>query len=114
GCHVYVSKRFCAAHADAVRMAEAGRRRGKVISTLEPARYDGSIRQAYDRVAAGEIGEVISVRAWIQHGQAGKRERTDNVEFDDAAGGTLYSLGVYGAGAANRFAGHRPERACAE
>jgi predicted dehydrogenase len=114
GCHVYVSKPFCTRHADAVRMAEAGRRHGKVVSTLEPARYDGAIRQAHERVAAGEIGDVLSVRAWIQHGQAGNRDRTDSVEFDDTSGGTLYSLGVYAAGLANWFAGHDPERAYAE
>lgn len=114
GCHAYVSKPFCTSHADALRMAEAARRAGRVVSTLEPARYDGSIRQAYERVAAGEIGEVISVRAWIQHGQAGNRDRTDNVEFDDSSGGTLYSLGVYAAGLVNWFAGQDPERAYAE
>src|SRR5437867_2874370 len=62
GCHVYVAKPFCTRVEDARRMADAGRRHSKVVSTLEPARYDGAIRQAHDRVVAGEIGDVLSVR----------------------------------------------------
>jgi predicted dehydrogenase len=114
GCHVYVSKPFCTRHPDAVKVAETARRHGKVVSTLEPARYDGAIRQAHQRVVAGEIGDVLSVRAWVQHGQPAQRDRRDSVEAADSSGGTIYSLGVYAAGLANWFAGNDPVRAYAE
>ena len=103
GCHVYVAKPVCLGTAEALRLAAVAKETGRTISTLEPGRYDGAIRETHRRVRAGEIGEVLSARAWIQHGQPGNMDYSESVEFSPTSGGTLYSLGVYAAGLLNWF-----------
>ena len=103
GCHVYVAKPLCIGTEAALRLAAVATETGRVIGTLEPGRYDGAIRQAWNRVQAGEVGEVISARSWIQHGQPRDMDYANSVEFSPESGGTLYSLGVYAAGLLNWF-----------
>jgi predicted dehydrogenase len=111
----YISKPMTNSPADAHRILAAAKNSGRLVGTLEPAHYDGAIREAHRRVIAGELGDVLMARAWIQHGcwPAG-RSREGSVEFGDGQGGTLYSLGVYAAGLLNSFIGRQAVRAYAE
>lgn len=87
------------------------------VGSLNPGRFDGAIREAYRRVQEGLIGEVLSVRAWIQHGAwPRERSRRGHTENDDGQGGPAYSFGVYAADLLNWFIGaaHPPRRAYAE
>jgi len=113
GCHVYVAKPLCLSTVDAQALREIGRETGRTISTLEPGRYDGAIREARTRVVNGEIGEVISARCWIQHGQPGKMDLSESVEMSPRSGGTLFTLGVYAAGLLNWLLRARPSQAWA-
>src|SRR5260370_1282553 len=58
------------------------------------------------RVPAEEIGEVLTARAWSQHGAANPAaSRKGSAEFDDDQGGIEYSLGLYAADLLNWFLG---------
>jgi len=87
------------------------------VGALNPGRFDGAIRAAYQQVREGAIGDLLTARAWIQHGAwpAG-RSREGNAESDDGQGGPEYGLGVYAADLLNWFMGsdHPPRRAYAE
>jgi predicted dehydrogenase len=115
GLDTYISKPMTNSPADAHRILAAARKSDHLLGTLEPAHYDGAIRDAHRRVTAGEVGDLLTARAWIQHGTwpAG-RSREGSVEFGDGQGGTMYTLGVYAAGLLNWFVGRPAERAYAE
>jgi predicted dehydrogenase len=87
------------------------------VGALNPGRFDGAIRAAYQRIQQGVIGEVLSVRAWIQHGAwPSARSRVGSPENDDGQGGPAYSFGLYAADLLNWFMGSAtvPHRAYAE
>ncbi|HEU5318292.1 MAG TPA: Gfo/Idh/MocA family oxidoreductase, partial [Chloroflexota bacterium] len=105
GADVYVSKPFAASAADAARIRDAARRHpARLAGGLNPARFARAIREAHDRTVGGEIGDVLTARAWIQHGAANPTaNRRGSAEFDDGQGGIEYSLGVYAADLLNWF-----------
>ena len=107
GADVYTSKPMASRMEDAARIRDAARRAsGRLVGSLDPARFATAIREAHRRVAAGEIGEVLSARAWIQHGQANASgSRAGNPESDASQGGPAFSLGVYAADLLNWFLG---------
>jgi predicted dehydrogenase len=115
GLDTYIAKPMTNSPADAHRILAAAQKSDRLVGTLEPAHYDGAIREAHRRVVEGEIGDVLMARAWIQHGcwPAG-RSREGSVEFGDGQGGTMHTLGVYAAGLLNWFIGAPAERAYAE
>lgn len=87
------------------------------VGALNPSRFDGAIRAAYKQVQQDAIGDVLSARAWIQHGAwTPGHSRRGNPEMDDGQGGPAYSLGVYAADLLNWFIGAAtpPQRAYAE
>ncbi len=87
------------------------------VGSLNPGRFDGAIRETHRRVQQGVIGDLLSVRAWIQHGAWTRgRSRHGNPESDDGQGGPAYSMGVYAADLLNWFIGTStpPRRAYAE
>jgi predicted dehydrogenase len=92
---------------DAAQIREAARRHAqRLTGALNPARFATAIRAGYRRVQAGEIGEPLTARAWIQHGGANTQvSRKGNPESDDDQGGPAYSLGVYAADLLNWFLG---------
>jgi len=107
GADVFVSKPAASRMEDAARIRDTARKHPtRRVGSLDPARFATAIREGYRRVTAGEIGEVLSARAWIQHGAANTTvSRTGNPESDDAPGGPAFSLGVYAADLLNWFLG---------
>ena len=66
------------------------------MSACSPARFDGAIRAAHEKVQSGVIGEVLSARAMVAHGPFGKDTLfKDSPEFDEGQGGPELSLGFY-------------------
>ena len=115
GAHVYLSKPMCKTLADADAMLAAAKRNGVLISPLIPGRYDGAIRSMMDRVKGGEIGKVITARAWIQHGCFGPGTVFDgSPEFGPDQGGIDLSLGFYAADLLLWAVDSNPIRAYAE
>ena len=110
GADVYISKPMTSSVEGAAQILAAARRHPeRLVGALNPARFARAIREAHARVQAGEIGEVLTARAWIQHGAANPNaNRAGSVEFDDGQGGIEYSLGLYAADLLNWFVGaHR-------
>lgn len=107
GADVYVSKPMTSSIEGAAQIRDAARRHPeRLAGALNPARFAAAIREAHRRVAAGEIGEVLTARAWIQHGAANPAaSRKGSAEFDDDQGGIEYSLGLYAADLLNWFLG---------
>ncbi|MGH2366615.1 MAG: Gfo/Idh/MocA family protein [Chloroflexota bacterium] len=105
GADVFIAKPMTSSIEGAALIREAARRHPqRLAGALNPARFATAIRQAHRRVQAGEIGEVLTARAWIQHGAASTRaSRKGNPESDDGQGGVEFSLGVYAADLLNWF-----------
>jgi predicted dehydrogenase len=94
----------CTVDGAAALRAAARRHPQQLIGALNPARFATAIREAHRRVQAGELGEVLTARAWIQHGAHDpQRSRRGGPEQDDGQGGVEYSLGVYTADLLNWF-----------
>lgn len=98
GADIYVSKPMAPSAEAAGQIRDAARQHPKQLAgALNPARFAAAIRESYRRVKAGEIGDVLTARAWIQHGAAAQRPLAGSFEFDVGQGGIEYSLGVYAA-----------------
>ena len=61
GCHVMVEKPMANTVAECDRMITAARRSGRTLTVNHSARMDPIVLEALGRVAAGEIGKVLSV-----------------------------------------------------
>lgn len=105
GADVYISKPMAPSLAGAAEIRSAARRYPKqLVGALNPARFATAIREAHKRVQDGEIGEILTAHAWIQHGAADPtRSRKGSAEFDDDQGGIEYSLGLYASDLLNWF-----------
>lgn len=115
GAHVYISKPMCMTLEGAEAIIEAGKRTNVLVSTLMPGRDDGAIRAMANRVRAGEVGKVLSARAWIQHGCFGPDTIFEgSVEFGPGQGGIDLSLGFYAADLLLWLIDSNPIRAFAE
>lgn len=118
GIDTYFAKPMTSSVEGARRILEAAHSHRSVwVGSLNPGRFDGAIREAYHRVQAGDIGDLLSVRAWIQHGAWPRdRSRAGNPENDDGQGGPPYSFGIYAADLLNWFmsAANPPSRVYAE
>jgi predicted dehydrogenase len=114
GADVFIAKPMTCSVDAAAQIRDAARTHPRrLVGALNPARFASAIRQAYLRVRAGEIGEVLTARAWVQHGAPNvAASRKGNPEADDGQGGPAYSLGVYAADLLNWFidAGAHPAR----
>lgn len=91
--------------AGAARIAEAAHEADLVAATTSPHRYDGRIREAHRRVAAGGIGDVVRVRASVYHQRVGENGLAyhDNQAAGEA--GTAYTMGYYTADVLQWFVG---------
>lgn len=115
GAHVYISKPMCMTLAEADEVIEAGQRNKVLVSALMPGRDDGAIRAMANRVISGDIGKVLTARAWIQHGCFGPGTVFEgSVEFGPGQGGIDLSLGFYAADLLLWLIDSKPVRAYAE
>lgn len=64
GKHVYVEKPCCHNIREGQLMAEAVKRSGKMLQVGTQSRSTGFVREAIERIRAGEIGEVMVAKAW--------------------------------------------------
>ncbi|HEY3969640.1 MAG TPA: Gfo/Idh/MocA family oxidoreductase [Planctomycetaceae bacterium] len=64
GKHVYVEKPCCHNVREGRALVEAVRRSGKVLQVGTQSRSTAVVREAIERVRAGEIGDVLVAKAW--------------------------------------------------
>jgi predicted dehydrogenase len=61
GCHVLVEKPLAESIEECERMIAKARQTGRVLSVNHSARFDPVVLEGLERIARGEIGEVLSV-----------------------------------------------------
>ena len=67
GVHMFFHKPMCETVEESDRILEIVRKHGIKTGACNPARYDDAIRQAKALIDAGDLGEVMSVRAYLSH-----------------------------------------------
>jgi predicted dehydrogenase len=112
GKHVLVEKPMAASLAEAEQMLEAaGRSRGRLM-VGHCWRFHPDVRALRDRVAAGELGEVVKTRGYGVH--AGWGPQGWFVQRRLAGGGALADMGVHAIDTARFLLGDpQPGRVCA-
>lgn len=105
GKHVLVEKPMGRNIAEATKMAEAARRSGRVLKIGFNHRYHPAIARAHEIFRAGEIGELINLRARYGHGGRPGYEREWRGNAELAGGGELTDQGVHVADLIHWFAG---------
>lgn len=91
GKHVYVEKPCSHNVREGRLLIEAQKRTGKVLQIGTQSRSTPTVKEAVDRVHAGEIGEVLAVKAWNsqRRGNIGKAVATkppESLDFDTWCG----------------------------
>jgi predicted dehydrogenase len=79
GKHVYVEKPCCHNIREGRLMAEAVERSGKLLQVGTQTRSTAFVREAIDRIRAGEIGDILVAKAWNsqKRGNIGKTQPSD-------------------------------------
>jgi len=105
GKHVLVEKPMGRNLAEATKMAEAAGRSGRVLKIGFNHRYHPAIARAHEKLHAGDIGELINLRARYGHGGRPGYEREWRGNPELAGGGELTDQGVHIADLIHWFAG---------
>ncbi|WP_129336667.1 Gfo/Idh/MocA family protein [Cellulomonas endophytica] len=93
GKHVLVEKAFTRNVAEAEEVFEAARAAGVFVMEAMWTRFLPHVAAMHQVIAAGEIGEIVSVRA--DHGQFFAHDPKSRLYAPELAGGALLDLGVY-------------------
>ncbi|MGC8484339.1 MAG: Gfo/Idh/MocA family protein [Candidatus Baltobacteraceae bacterium] len=105
GKHVLVEKPMGRNMVEATAMAEAARKSGKILKIGFNHRYHPALARAHERFCAGEIGELINLRARYGHGGRPGYESEWRGNAELAGGGELTDQGVHVADLIHWFAG---------
>jgi myo-inositol 2-dehydrogenase/D-chiro-inositol 1-dehydrogenase len=111
GIPVLCAKPVAADYAGARRVAEAAARSPAPAVFTTPARYDDAVASLGRRVADGDVGDVLAVRAAIRHDRVPAAGIEANAEH---APGSTHAMAVYVADALLWLAPSRPVRVSAE
>jgi len=109
GKHVLCEKPMALSSAEAAEMVEACRKAGVHLAEAYMYRHHPRIAELQEMIAAGEIGEIRSIRGSFTYNDAAD---TSNIRFRSAwGGGSLYDVGCYPLSAARLLYGTEPEAA---
>ena len=112
GKHVLVEKPMATSVAECDAMIDASHTSGTALMVAHCWRFHANVRAMRDRIAAGELGEVVKTRGYGVH--AGSGPSGWFLDRDLAGGGALPDMGVHAIDTA-RFllGGPEPVRVCA-
>jgi len=113
GVNIYMAKPMATTLEAADRIVKAVRANGVIATSGTTERFDGGIREAYQRFKSGAIGDLISIRALHQHGNISGFPEGDWY-WDEAQGGPELSLMWYAGDVVRWFAGSEVVRVYAE
>ena len=113
GVDIYIAKPMATTVEAAERIVKAVRKHGVIATSGTTERFDGGIREAYQRYKDGAIGELISIRALHQHGNINSFPN-DDWYWEEAQGGPELSLIWYAADVVRWFADSEVTRVYAE
>ena len=112
GKHVLVEKPMARTLAEAEAMNEAADRSGARLMVAHCWRFHDDVRALRERIASGELGEVVKTRGYGVH--AGWGPAGWFVDRELAGGGALVDMGVHAIDTARFLLGDpRPQRVCA-
>lgn len=81
GIHMFFHKPMCETIEDADAILAAIRKHGNKTGACNPARYDDAIRGAKALVDAGELGDLMTVHAYLSHGGTSKARVPEGTEM---------------------------------
>lgn len=110
---IYIAKPMATTIEAADRIVRAVRNNGIIATSGTTERFDGSIREAYQRFKSGIIGDLISIRALHQHGSIIGFPEGDWY-WNKEQGGPELSLVWYAGDIVRWFAGAEVTRVYAE
>ena len=113
GVDIYIAKPMATTVEAAKRIVNTVREHGVIATSGTTERFDGGIREAYQRFKSGTIGELISIRALHQHGNINSFPK-DDWYWEETQGGPELSLIWYAADVVRWFAGSEVTRVYAE
>jgi predicted dehydrogenase len=113
GVDIYMAKPMATTMEAADRIVKAVRDNNVIATSGTTERFDGGIREAYQRLKSGAIGELISIRALHQHGNISGFPK-DDWYWDEEQGGPEFSLIWYAGDVVRWFAGSEVVRVYAE
>lgn len=92
---ILTAKPAAASSDGAARIARAASKQGVPAMTTSPARFDRSIREAHQRVEAGDLGEPIAIDATIRHDRVPAAGIDVNAEHAPEQAGAVFAMGYY-------------------
>lgn len=113
GVNIYIAKPMATTLEAADRIVKAVRDNGVIATSGTTERFDGGIREAYQRFKSGAIGDLISIRALHQHGNINSFPKEDWY-WNKEQGGPELSLIWYAGDVLRWFAGSEVIRVYAE
>jgi predicted dehydrogenase len=112
GKHVMVEKPMATSVAECDQMIEASRASGALLMVAHCWRFRDEVRAMRDRIAAGELGEIVKTRGYGVHANWGPSGWF--VDPGLAGGGALMDMGVHAIDTARFLLGDPlPARVCA-
>jgi len=113
GVNLYVAKPMANNMERAGRIVEVSKKAGIIAATGNTMRFDAGLRAARQRIAAGDIGDVLCVRVMHQHGDISGWPPNDWY-WNEEEGGPELSLGWYVLDAIRWLSGSEVVRVYAE
>ncbi len=112
GVHVLVEKPMATSVAECDRMVAAARTSGASLMVAHCWRFRGEVIALRDRIAAGDLGEVVKTRGYGVHANWGPEGWFTDPDL--AGGGALPDMGVHAIDTARFILGDpEPARVCA-
>jgi predicted dehydrogenase len=112
GKHVMVEKPMARTLIEAEAMLDAARRSGKLLMVAHCWRFHADVRALRERIASGELGEIVKTRGYGTHKEWGPSGWFTDPSL--AGGGALLDMGVHAIDTARFLLGDpAPERVCA-
>lgn len=114
GIHTFIAKNMAPDLEGARKILKVVKQSNVNVSTASPGLFEGSIWEAYNRVKNGEVGDVLSVRVYHNHGGKSKGLLVMPEFQKEYKLGPEISLGFYNSVLLCKFVGIKPVRVYAE
>jgi scyllo-inositol 2-dehydrogenase (NADP+) len=95
GLHVVVDKPIATSSADARRIVERARTRGKSLSTFQSRRYDAEHQTARRLITSGVLGDIERLELSFLRDVGPLRDNWRDTTATNAGGGVTYDLGSH-------------------
>jgi predicted dehydrogenase len=95
GLHVVVDKPIAITSADARRIVERTKTRGKSLSTFQSRRYDAEHQTARELIASGVLGDLVRLELSFQRDVGALRDNWRDTTATNAGGGVTFDLGSH-------------------